>query len=659
MDMVTLLANRLSRLCRNRRAYVWLICTLQLGLFTTAAVGSFLLRFEFSIPLEMQPALWWGTLVFVACDAVVFRCYRLDRGMWRYFSISDTWRVATASTVASVLSVVIITASFQVTFPRSVIVLDFLVTTLFSIGVRAGLRLVLELATRGGTGEARRIFIYGAGSGGSVLLHEVRSNAGFRRTACGFVDDDLHKHGMMINGVPVRGGGDRMRELAAAHDVQEVLIAVPSASGAQMKHMVQHCQRAGIPFRTMPAMSEMVERYGSGNMVRQVALEDLLGRSVVELDRTQIMAKLRGRVVLVTGAAGSIGGELCRQVARFEPASLVVFDIAETALFHLEGELRRRLPMLRLEVEIGSIQNRQRLCDIFRQHRPTVVYHAAAYKHVPMMEAHAFEAVENNVLGTYNVAQVAAEFDVEDFVMISSDKAVRPTNMMGATKRVAELMIRSLQNGGPRYVSVRFGNVLGSNGSVVPIFQKQIAEGGPVTVTHPEMERYFMTIPEAAQLVLQASTMGNGGEIFVLDMGKPVRIVDLARQLILLSGLKPDQDIAIEFVGTRPGEKLYEEINMDDEHMLPTPHERIKVFAGSCLSGDGARRHLAILSEACERRDLRALLVELKSIVPDYTVSRELIQKVMEPDLARLAKAVGAEQSPVRIEDGILFTSGA
>jgi FlaA1/EpsC-like NDP-sugar epimerase len=488
-----------------------------------------------------------------------------------------------------------------------------------------------------------------------VLLHEVRSNAGFRRTVCGFIDDDPHKQGMMINAVPVRGGGAQLQQLAAVHDVQEVLIAVPSASGAQMKHMVQHCQQAGIPFRTMPAIAEMVEKHSSANMVRQVALEDLLGRSVVELDRTQILAKLRGKAVIVTGAAGSIGSELCRQVARFEPASLVVFDIAETALFHLENELRRRFPLLRLRVEIGSIQNRQRLCEVFRRHSPAVVYHAAAYKHVPMMEAHSFEAVENNVLGTYNVAQVAAEFEVEDFVMISSDKAVRPTNMMGATKRVAELMIRSLQNGGPRYVSVRFGNVLGSNGSVVPIFQKQIAEGGPLTVTHPEMERYFMTIPEAAQLVLQASTMGNGGEIFVLDMGKPVRIVDLARQLILLSGLKPDEDIAIEFVGTRPGEKLYEEINMADEHMLPTPHERIKVFAGSCLSADSARHHLALLSQACESRDLRALLVELKSIVPDYTVSRELIQRVMEPDLARLAKAVGAGQGTARIEDSVLF----
>ncbi|HXA51768.1 MAG TPA: nucleoside-diphosphate sugar epimerase/dehydratase [Candidatus Acidoferrum sp.] len=658
MDLVTLLANRLSRLCRNRLAYVWLISTVQLGLFTAAGMASFLLRFEFSIPREMQPALWWGTLVFVTCKALVFRFYGLDRGMWRYFNVSDTLRVATASLVASVLSGVIITAALPVSFPRSVIVLDFLVSTLFSIGVRAGVRLMLELATRGGSGDARRIFIYGGGAGGSVLLHEVRSNAAFRRTVCGFIDDDPHKLGMMINAVPVRGGGAQLRQLAAAYDVQEVLIAVPSASGAQMKHMVQHCQLAGIPFRTMPAISEMVEKHGSANMVRQVALEDLLGRSVVELDRTQIVAKLRGRVVIVTGAAGSIGSELCRQVARFEPASLVVFDIAETALFHLENELRRRFPMLQLQVEIGSIQNRQRLCEVFRRHSPAVVYHAAAYKHVPMMEAHSFEAVENNVLGTYNVAQVAAEFEVEDFVMISSDKAVRPTNMMGATKRVAELMIRSLQNGGPRYVSVRFGNVLGSNGSVVPIFQKQIAEGGPVTVTHPEMERYFMTIPEAAQLVLQASTMGNGGEIFVLDMGKPVRIVDLARQLILLSGLKPDQDIAIEFVGTRPGEKLYEEINMADEHMLPTPHERIKVFAGSCLSADSARHHLAILSQACESRDLRALLTELKRIVPDYTVSRELIQKVMEPDLARLAKAVDSDPTPVPIEDGVLFTSG-
>ena len=362
---------------------------------------------------------------------------------------------------------------------------------------------------------------------------------------------------MLVNGVVVRGAGADLPGLVNAHGIREVLIAIPSATGAQVSRIIEHCQRAGVTFRTVPSISELVADRAVVSQIRDVAVEDVLGRRVVKLDEGEIHQKLGGRVALVTGAAGSIGSELCRQIACFSPASLVAVDISESALFHLEQELRHSKPHVRLHAEIGSIQNRQRLRDIFASHHPSVVYHAAAYKHVPLMEAHAFEAVENNVLGTYHLATVAAEFGVEDFVMISSDKAVRPTNIMGATKRVAELLIGSLQNGGPRYVSVRFGNVLGSNGSVVPIFKKQIAAGGPVTVTHPDMRRYFMTIPEASQLVLQASTMGTGGEIFLLDMGQPVRIVELARQLIVLSGLRPDKDIAIVYSGLQSrGEAL-------------------------------------------------------------------------------------------------------
>src|ERR1039457_3372416 len=305
-------------------------------------------------------------------------------------------------------------------------------------------------------------------------------------------------------------------------------------------------------------------------------------------------------------------------------------------------------------MRICNVQNRQRLSEVFYRNAPTLFYHAGAFKHVPMMEAHTYEDAENNVLGTYNTAQVAAQYDAEDFVMISSDKAVRPTNIMGATKRVAELLIRSLQNGGTRYISVRFGNVLGSNGSVVPTFQRQIAAGGPVTVTHPDMQRYFMPIPEAAQLVLEASSMGKGGEIFVLDMGNPVRIVDLARQLILLSGLKPDRDIAISFSGVRAGEKLYEELNTADEHALATPHQRIKVFNGAHLTADSAHRHLAALRRACANRDLKALLIELKQIVPDYTVGEELLKRASEPGLIRLAKRANAEEARPPVHSQVL-----
>jgi FlaA1/EpsC-like NDP-sugar epimerase len=394
-----------------------------------------------------------------------------------------------------------------------------------------------------------------------MLLREARSNPSLNYSVVGFIDDDLTKSRIRIQGVPVLGAGTELATLATKHDIQLVLIALPSAAGTEMTRILQFCQEARVPFRTVPSMAEIVEGPPLAAQIREVAVEDLLGRKLVRLEESQAQGTLQGKVVLVTGAAGSIGSELCRQVARFHPACIVGFEIAESPLFEIDREMRRAFPKTPFYPEIGSVQNRTRIDEVLSQYSPSVVYHAAAYKHVPMMEAHVFEAVENNVFGTYNVAVAAAEHGVEDFVMISSDKAVRPTNVMGATKRVAELLLLALQDGRTKYVAVRFGNVLGSNGSVIPIFKKQIAAGGPVTVTHPDMRRFFMTIPEACQLVLQAAVIGQGGQICVLEMGEPVKIVDLARDLILLSGLRPDEDIKIEFTGMRPGEKLYEPKN--------------------------------------------------------------------------------------------------
>ena len=363
--------------------------------------------------------------------------------------------------------------------------------------------------------------------------------------------------------------------------------------------------------------------------IRDVAVEDLLGRTPVRIDEGRIRGSVEGRVVMVTGAGGSIGSELCRQIARFQPAGIVGFEIAESPLFEIDRELRQDFPGVPFFPEIGSIQNRTRLNEVMRQYSPSVLYHAAAYKHVPLMEAHVFEAIENNVFGTYNVAMAAAEHGVGNFVMISSDKAVRPTNVMGATKRVAEMLLLALQNGGTRYVAVRFGNVLGSNGSVIPIFKKQIAAGGPVTVTHPEMKRFFMTIPEACQLVLQAAVVGEGGRICVLDMGEPVRIVDLARNLILLSGLRPDEDIRIEFTGVRPGEKLYEELSTLLEDTVPTSHEKIRIFVGNGMPEGDMLARLSCLREICEARDAGRLVVALKEIVLDYSPSTHLLKRAL------------------------------
>jgi FlaA1/EpsC-like NDP-sugar epimerase len=475
----------------------------------------------------------------------------------------------------------------------------------------------------------KRTLIYGAGDSGITLLKEIRNNPRLSYRVCGFLDDQPDKHGLVILGVKVLGSGHNVKSLVAKHKIEMILIALPSATGMEMTRILELCHAAGVDYKTVPGLGEVVEGCGLVGQIREVAVEDLLGRNPVRLEMTQIRNSLAGKVVLVSGAAGSIGSELCRQIARFSPAGIVGLDIAESPLFEIDREMRQAFPAVDFYPEIGNIQNRARLDEIFSQYKPRVVYHAAAYKHVPLMETHVFEAVENNVFGTCNLAMAATEHGVEDFVLISSDKAVRPTNVMGATKRIAELILLALQNGRTRYVAVRFGNVLGSNGSVIPIFKKQIAAGGPVTVTHPEMRRFFMTIPEACQLVLQASAIGKGGQICVLDMGQPVKIVDLARNLILLSGLKPEDDIKIQFTGMRPGEKLYEELTTLLEDTVPTEHEKVRIFMGDNTSEEDLETWLGSLREICRNRNVGLLAVALKELVLDYNPSAHLLKRIV------------------------------
>jgi FlaA1/EpsC-like NDP-sugar epimerase len=538
---------------------------------------------------------------------------------------------------ASTVSFLLIVMIGPPNFPRSLYILDFVFCYMLGVGVRAGVRMALEMSHVRRARNGQRTFIYGAGAAGVKVLREARSNANFGYHICGFIDDDPSKRGLIIQGIRVLGPGTELARLAERFEIYQVLIATPSASGTEMRDILGHCAAAKVRFQTIPALSEIIQGRGLATQIRDVAVEDLLGRTAAKLETDLIRGKVQNEVVLVTGAAGSIGSELCRQIARFNPKSIVGFEIAETALFHLQHELRELFPQVHFEPVIGNIQDCARLREVFDAHRPGVVFHAAAYKHVPMMERHLFEAVENNVLGTYNVASLAGEFGVDEFVMISSDKAVRPTSIMGLTKRVAEMLVSSLQVAQTKYVSVRFGNVLGSNGSVVPIFRRQIAAGGPVTVTHPEMRRYFMTIPEAAQLVMQAYAMGKGGEIFVLDMGKPIRIVDLARQLILLSGLRPDEDIRIEFTGVRPGEKLYEELCTNDEETVPTYHEKIHIFTGNGSGMANVPAKMEELKLMCGARD-PGLVLTLKDVVADYSPSAHVRQTLLAeaPELAQV-----------------------
>jgi FlaA1/EpsC-like NDP-sugar epimerase len=603
----------------------------QTGAFFLATLLAFLLRFDLSIPREYTRHLVFAGVAYAASKLVVFLLLGLNRFWWRYVSTHDVLRLLAGNILGSLLGGAVVWFGGPSGFPRSILILDFILC----FGLTATARILVKTASdildaRQSRHGKTKAVIYGAGDGGVMLAREIRQNPALSYHVVGFVDDDENKKGAMIDGVRVFGKGSELAHLVELHNVDTVFIAIPSASGQQMTQILNACSEAKVTYKTMPAMGDFIEGNGLLSQIRDVSVEDLLGRKPVRLDTEPIRKKIEGQVILVTGAAGSIGSELCRQIARFSPAALIGYDAAETPLFFLDQEMQAGFPDVNFQARIGNIQNRQRLEAVFADCCPAMVFHAAAYKHVPMMECNAFEAVENNVFGTRTLAQVSAESGVRDFVMISSDKAVRPANVMGATKRLAEMVVGSMQGDGTKFVSVRFGNVLGSNGSVIPIFKSQIAAGGPVTVTDPRMKRYFMTIPEASQLVLQASTLGTGGEIFVLDMGEPVKITDLARNLILLSGLRPGEDIKIKYTSPRPGEKLLEELHMANEKTLPTVHRKISVFAGNSHKHEEIGLLIRQLEEICQARDLRRLIPTVKRFVPDYNPSTELLSQAVQ-----------------------------
>jgi len=619
-----------------------LVLALQAFLFFVAGVTAFLLRFDFGVPARYVPDMRFALCVWVGIKVATFASLRLHRALWRYVSSYDLARLLLGNLLGSVASGATILWLLPAGFPRSIHFIDLLVCFLLTAGLRLAGKIATDLSRMYLSGKnEKRTLIYGAGDAGVSLLREVRQNPGLLYSAVGFIDDNVGKKGLHIQGLGVLGDRASLPYLVQRYAVDIVLIAVPSATAAEMREILAACRRAKVAFKTMPGIAEVIEEKSLARQLRDVAVEDILGRVPVKLDHEGIRSTLRDQVVLVTGAAGSIGSELCRQIARFRPAAIVGLDISETGLFFMERQMRDIAPDVRFVPEIGSIQNARRLGEVLRRYSPSLIYHAAAYKHVPMMEQHAFEAVENNIFGTLEVASAALRHGVREFVMISSDKAVRPTNVMGVTKRVAELVIVSLGGGPTKFASVRFGNVLGSSGSVVPIFKEQIAVGGPVTVTHPEMCRYFMTIPEAAQLVLQASAFSRGGEIFVLDMGEPIRILDLARNLIQLSGLRPDEDIKIEFTGVRPGEKLFEELNTRDENLLPTRHEKVRIFVGTNPARQDIEQWMAKLRATCQDRGLGQLIALLREAVPDYSPSPEILRRISE-DQAKKSSVAAA-----------------
>jgi FlaA1/EpsC-like NDP-sugar epimerase len=476
-----------------------------------------------------------------------------------------------------------------------------------------------SILPRRSTFKGNRTIVVGAGEAGSLLIRELHRQENSPFNVIGLVDDDISKHGMLLHGVPVLGKISQLQPLIRSHAVEDVIIAIPSAAGRELHNIIKSCERSKVRFKILSGINELIDGRVSVSQIKDVELDDLLGRDAVILDQESIRGYVEGKHVLITGAAGSIGSEISRQVCLYSPAQLVLLDSAETPLYHIEKELVSMFPQLPIIPIIADVRHRDRMSAVINSFLPQVVFHAAAYKHVPMMEYNPAEAVSNNVGGTVNLADIAHECGVENFVMISTDKAVNPTNVMGASKRAAEMYVQALaQNSSTRFTTVRFGNVLGSNGSVIPLFKEQIMKGGPITVTDPRVIRYFMTITEACQLVLQAGCLGRGGDIFVLEMGDPVRILDLAEELIRLTGLTPYEDIEIVFSGLRPGEKLFEELLLDGEGILPTKHEKIRVLNALKLNADETRTKIEGLLVQADVADTGALLKMLKTTIPEF-----------------------------------------
>lgn len=543
-----------------------------------------IIRFDgyVEIPAQFMESFYSLAPVFTVIAISCFYALGLYKRLWQYASIGELVVIISAVSIAAAVKVSVtyfIMEGGRLPLPRGVIVLDWMLNVLLIGGSRLGWRLFRDYGLnlnqpKGG----KPILIVGAGDAGVLVAKELKNHFNGQINLVGFVDDDPAKQDLKILGVPVLGTRHDIPDLVKRYNIQEIILAIPSAEGKVKREIVDICYETEAEVKTLPGMYDLIEGNVTVNQIRDVQVEDLLGREPVKVDLESISQYLHGQVVLVTGAGGSIGSELCRQILKFSPKKLLLLDICENNVYDIELELKKNSPHAELYPLVKDIRDREAIEQVFKLYRPDVVFHAAAHKHVPLMEANPEEAIKNNVMGTYNVARAADLFGAKKFVLISTDKAVNPTSVMGASKRVAEMVIQHLdKTSATNFVAVRFGNVLGSRGSVVPLFKKQIAEGGPVTVTHEDMVRYFMTIPEAVQLVIQAGAMAKGGEIFILDMGEPVKIMDLAKSLIKLSGFEPGEDIEIVITGIRPGEKLYEELLTDEEGVNATTHKRIFV----------------------------------------------------------------------------------
>ena len=619
---------------KNRNFYVILVG--DLALFAASLILAYGLRFSLDIPAKD-----WGRILFLLpfllpTKAIVFFLMGVYRGMWRYTSIPDALRLVKASVLATLTLMTALTLVQQFWgYSRSVFVADCIFTVFFCGGFRLAIRVLatnkhamLKFWDREPEDSLPvrpvRLLIIGAGDAAASIIREIQGNPRSPYDVVACIDDDHHKHGQTLLEVPVRGPIEKLLFFVNRFQADEILIAMPSVVGEEMRRIVGACKASGLPFKTLPSLGALVDGKVTVNDVREVKYEDILGRPPVQMDYAGIGNYLTGKTVAVTGAGGSIGSELCRQILRFKPAALVLIEANEFNLYRIERELLADRHAGVLRTVMGRVQDRGLMASVFDKYRPQAVFHAAACKHVPMVETNPWEGILNNTIGSQTLMDVAEEYGVERFVLVSTDKAVRPTNVMGASKRVAEIALQGRRPGKTRFMAVRFGNVLGSSGSVIPLFRKQIQAGGPVTVTHPEMTRYFMMIPEACQLILQAGAMGDGGEIFILEMGTPVKIADMARDMIRLSGKVPDQDVQIVYTGLRPGEKLYEELITQGEGIVATAHEKIMVLRRAGLGTDAAetdrkiRSQIDRLTAAAATYEPERIKAALQEIVPEY-----------------------------------------
>ena len=620
----------------NKHFYFMLLADLLF--FCLSFILSYWFRFDFTIPAEYFTQIAQTIPILCGVKLFFFSLFGLYRGMWRYTSVNDIWRLLQAIILSQIVIIALIAYLYHFYgYPRSVFLLDGVMTVFLAGGLRFFIRSFYVSADSSlnwtklfffpfsREKDGKPVIIIGAGDAGEKVAREILESGQKLYFLVGFVDDDERKVGRLVHGVPVLGKVEDLPQLIQKYGAEEVLIAIPSASGKQMRRIVRICDKADIKFKTLPGLKDLIDGRVSIKALRDVRYEDLLGRPQVDLDLEGIEAYLKGKVVLVTGAGGSIGSELCRQIIRFEPGLLILVDSGEANLYSIQMELHHEYHFTRYRTVLGQVQDKELMKRTFASYSPHVVFHAAAYKHVPMLEISPWQAVNNNILGTQTIMQIAVNHKVERFVLVSTDKAVRPTNVMGASKRVTELLMHTFKGRDTRLMAVRFGNVVGSSGSVIPLFRRQIEKGGPVTVTHPEVTRYFMTIPEAAQLILQAGSMGGEGEIFILKMGTPVKIADMARDLIRLCGKEPDEDIEIIFTGLRPGEKLYEELITEGEGIVSTWHEKIMVLKPETeeivQNGKGREwliKQIEDLLFLARRFDARAIKMKLKEIVPEY-----------------------------------------